>query len=125
MRMRRLPAPSRINRARFERADHGVLFLDEIGELPLLLQARLLRVPEDGELRPLGAQSAKRIDAVVIAATSHDLRPEMLAGRVRRDLYYRLSNVALHVLPLRDRKEDIPLLAAASSVSSAIAWAAR
>ena len=95
----------------FEDADGGVLFLDEISELPLALQGRLLRVLEDGEVARLGSHASKRIDVVVIAATSHDLRTEMLAGRVRPDLYYRLSNVTLHVPPLRARKEDIPQLA--------------
>lgn len=97
----------------FEEADGGVLFLDEISELPIALQGRLLRVLEDGEVVRLGSHSTRKIDVVVLAATSHDLRTEMLAGRVRPDLYYRLSNVTLHVPPLRARKEDIPQLAAA------------
>ena len=96
----------------FEEADGGVLFLDEISELPMALQGRLLRVLEDGEVTRLGSHSTRKIDVVVLAATSHDLRTEMLAGRVRPDLYYRLSNVTLHVPPLRARKEDIPQLAA-------------
>jgi two-component system response regulator HydG len=96
----------------FEDADGGVLFLDEISELPLALQGRLLRVLEDGEVARLGSHTPKKIDVIILAATSHDLRTEMLAGRVRPDLYYRLSNVTLHVPPLRARKEDIPGLAA-------------
>jgi two-component system response regulator HydG len=96
----------------FEDADGGVLFLDEISELPLSLQGRLLRVLEDGEVARLGSHAPKKIDVMILAATSHDLRTEMLAGRVRPDLYYRLSNVTLHVPPLRARKEDIPGLAA-------------
>ena len=96
----------------FEEADGGVLFLDEISELPIALQGRLLRVLEDGEVARLGSHAPKKIDVMILAATSHDLRTEMLAGRVRPDLYYRLSNVTLHVPPLRARKEDIPALAA-------------
>ena len=96
----------------FEEADGGVLFLDEISELPIALQGRLLRVLEDGEVARIGSHAARKIDVVIVAATSHDLRTEMLAGRVRPDLYYRLSNVTLHVPPLRARKEDIPQLAA-------------
>lgn len=97
----------------FEQADQGMLFLDEISGLPPALQGRLLRVLEDGEVARLGSHAPRRIDVVIVGATSRDLRTEMLSGRLRSDLYYRLSNVTLHVPPLRDRKEDIPYLAAA------------
>jgi DNA-binding NtrC family response regulator len=99
--------------AAFEDADGGILFLDEVSELRSALQGRLLRVLEDGEITRLASHETKKIDVIVIATTSHDLRTEMLAGRVRPDLYYRLSNVTLHVPPLRARKGDIPFLAAA------------
>jgi DNA-binding NtrC family response regulator len=97
----------------FERADGGVLFFDEVSELPLALQGRLLRVLEHGEITRLGSHQSRTINAVVIACTRHDLRTEMLAGRFRQDLYYRLSTASLRVPPLRERKEDIPYLASA------------
>ena len=94
----------------FEMADQGVLFLDEIGELPPVLQAKLLRVLETGELQRVGATTTRQVDVVVLAATNRDLRAEMAAGRFRRDLYYRLNLVEICLPALRERREDIPYL---------------
>ena len=95
---------------RFELADHGTLFLDEIGELEPALQTKLLRILEDGEIQRLGATVTRRIDVRIIAATNRDLRRDMREGRFRSDLYYRLGVFPIEVPPLRDRREDIPLL---------------
>jgi two-component system, NtrC family, response regulator HydG len=97
----------------FEIADGGTLFLDEIGELPLAMQAKLLRVVEYGEVQRVGASEPKRVDVTVIAATNRDLAEEIRQGRFRQDLYYRLNIVEIALPPLRDRHEDVPLLAAA------------
>jgi len=95
----------------FEQADGGTLFLDEIGDMPLALQAKLLRVLEAGHLVPLGGTQEKSVEVRVVAATNAELQPELAAGKFRQDLYFRLARFTIEVPPLRERREDIPLLA--------------
>ncbi|AEJ60983.1 PAS modulated sigma54 specific transcriptional regulator, Fis family [Spirochaeta thermophila DSM 6578] len=96
---------------RFSLARGGTLFLDEIGELPLHLQVKLLRVLQDRAYEPVGGVRPEKLDARIIAATNRNLEEEVKAGRFRDDLYYRLNVVRIHLPPLRDRKEDVLLLA--------------
>ena len=94
----------------FEEADGGTIFLDEIGELPLAMQVKLLRVLENGEIIPVGSSTALKIDVRVVAATNIDILAAVRNGRFREDLYYRLNQLSIYLPPLRERKDDVPLL---------------
>lgn len=94
----------------FLEADKGTIFLDEIGELPLLLQVKLLHVIEDKSIRPVGSEQARRADVRIVAATNRDMAQMVADGKFREDLYFRLSVFQMHAPPLRDRRQDIPRL---------------
>jgi len=94
----------------FQRANGGTIFLDEIGEMPLVLQPKILRAIEERAVTPIGAAKPTQVDVRIIAATNRTLKKEVDDGRFREDLYYRLNVIHLHVPPLRERREDIPLL---------------
>ena len=100
----------RTRKGYFEEADGGTIFLDEIGELPLAMQVKLLRVLENGEIIPVGSSTPLKIDVRVVAATNVDIVRAVREGRFREDLYYRLNQLSIYLPPLRERKEDIPLL---------------
>jgi DNA-binding NtrC family response regulator len=100
-------------RGKFELANEGTLFLDEIGDMPAPMQAKVLRVLQEGELERVGAGETLKVDVRVIAATNRDLQEEIRAARFREDLYYRLNVVHLQCPPLRERREDLPELVAA------------
>jgi DNA-binding NtrC family response regulator len=97
---------------RFEEAGSGTLLLDEIADLPVELQAKLLRALQEREFTPVGGSGVMRFEARVIAATNHDLEGDVAEGRFREDLFYRLAVVPIHLPSLRERPEDIPLLVA-------------
>lgn len=102
---------SRDKKGLIEEAHGGTLFLDEIGEMPLELQVVLLRVLQEGEVRPLGASHSVYVNVRIVAATVRDLAAEAEAGTFRQDLFFRLNVLPVHVPPLRERKQDIPVLA--------------
>jgi transcriptional regulator with PAS, ATPase and Fis domain len=100
----------RRKRGKFEQAHGGVLFLDEIGDMSLRLQSKLLHVLQGGDFTPLGSEKTVSTDTWVIAATNHELEKDMRIGEFREDLYYRLSTIKIYIEPLRNRPEDIPFL---------------
>jgi DNA-binding NtrC family response regulator len=102
----------RTRRGKFEQADGGTLFLDEIGDMPAHMQAKLLRVLEEGEIERVGGDRRLRVDVRVVSATNRELRADIAAGRFREDLFHRLNVVNIHLAPLRERPEDIPVLVA-------------
>jgi DNA-binding NtrC family response regulator len=97
---------------RFDLADGGTLFLDEIANVPLNQQSKLLRVLETGEMEPVGSSRTRRVDVRILSATNANLTEEAAAARFRQDLLFRLNTIEIHLPPLRDRREDIPALAA-------------
>ena len=96
---------------RFQLADGGTLFLDEIGEIPLEMQSKLLRVLQEGEYERIGDEKTQKVNVRIVAATNRDLKKEVDAKRFREDLYFRLNVFPLEIAPLRNRIDDIPLLA--------------
>ena len=100
----------RRKRGKFEQANGGLLFLDEIGDMSLSLQAKLLHVLQGGDFSPLGSEKNVKMGAWIITATNRELEDDMVNGKFREDLYYRLSTIKIHIEPLRNRPEDIPYL---------------
>jgi len=100
----------RKRKGKFELAHRGLLFLDEVGDLPLNLQSKLLRVLQSGEFSSLGSEQDKSVDVWIIAATNNDLKGKIKKGSFREDLYYRLNTINIHIPPLRERPDDIPPL---------------
>ena len=100
----------RRKRGKFEQANGGLLFLDEIGDMSLPLQSKLLHVLQGGDFSPLGSEKSVKMGAWVITATNHELEKDMINGAFREDLYYRLSTIKIHIEPLRNRPDDIPYL---------------
>jgi transcriptional regulator with GAF, ATPase, and Fis domain len=98
-------------RGLLEEAEKGSLFMDEVGNIPLTIQTKLLRVLQNKEFKPLGSNENKKVDIRIIAATNADLQCLVREGNFREDFYYRLAVIPLLIPPLRERKEDIPLLA--------------
>ncbi len=101
---------ARKRKGKFELAHGGVLFLDEIGDMPLSLQSKILHVLQSGEFTPLGSESDIKTDVWTIAATNHDLEEDIRDKKFREDLYFRLNIIKIHLAPLRERLEDIPYL---------------
>jgi transcriptional regulator with GAF, ATPase, and Fis domain len=97
-------------KGRFALADGGTIFMDEIGTITIAVQAKLLRVLQDKEFEPLGAERTQKVDVRVIAATNRDLRQMVTQGKFQEDLYYRLNVIPISIPPLRERREDIPML---------------
>ncbi len=100
----------RKRKGKFELAHKGLLFLDEVGDMPLILQSKLLRVLQSGEFSRLGSEKEKSVDVWIIAATNKDMKANIKKGKFREDLYYRLNTINIHIPPLRERPEDIPPL---------------
>jgi two-component system response regulator PilR (NtrC family) len=100
-------------RGLFQAADGGTLFMDEIGNMSLTMQVKLYRILQEGKVRPVGSTEETSVDVRVIAATNKDLEKEIAEGRFREDLFYRLNVIPIHLPPLRERRDDIPLLARA------------
>ena len=100
----------RRKRGKFEQANGGLLFLDEIGDMSLSLQAKLLHVLQGGDFSPLGSEKNVKMNAWIVTATNRELEDDMVNGKFREDLYYRLSTIKIHIEPLRKRPEDIPYL---------------
>src|SRR5204862_5252834 len=101
----------RVRKGRFEHANSGTLFLDEVGDMPLSLQAKLLRVLENQEVYRIGSNEPIKVNVRLLSATNRDLEAAVTAGSFRQDLYYRLKVVTVKLPPLRERREDLPLLA--------------